>query len=380
MKAKGLTTRGTPHSAKLMKNFILNKANLHAVGTGLVALDIVINIEEQRGPWLWAGGTCGNVLAILSYLGWQTHPIARLNGDSASRCVEQDLLRWGVNLDFAKTEPGARTPIIVQRISQTREGIPGHHFSWTCPNCGSWLPGYQPVLASAVKSIIPKIGKPKILFLDRVSRGALILAKACVEKGAIVFFEPSGVGEPQLFSEMIELAHIIKYSHERSRSFQGRWKEANPVLEIETLGDEGLRYRSKIIGAQTQGWERLDAYKALALRDTAGAGDWCSAGIIHKLAQKGLRGLLQIRHSQLEEGLKFGQVLAAWNCSYEGARGGLYSVDKRTFISQIESIISQNGSKISKQEIPIALLQEALECFCPKCQTKKNSKQQDSNI
>ena len=44
------------------------------VGTGLVALDIVINSDVHRPPQLWAGGTCGNVLTILSYLGWHAYP------------------------------------------------------------------------------------------------------------------------------------------------------------------------------------------------------------------------------------------------------------------------------------------------------------------
>jgi len=31
------------------------------VGTGLIALDVVIEAEAKRDPPLWTGGTCGNV-------------------------------------------------------------------------------------------------------------------------------------------------------------------------------------------------------------------------------------------------------------------------------------------------------------------------------
>jgi hypothetical protein len=57
------------------------------LGTGLIALDVVINTEFDRVPFFWAGGTCGNVMTILSSLGWDSYPVARLNGDSASRRV-----------------------------------------------------------------------------------------------------------------------------------------------------------------------------------------------------------------------------------------------------------------------------------------------------
>ena len=50
--------------------FALAEQRPVVVGTGLVALDVVINSDVHRPPRLWAGGTCGNVLTILSYLGW----------------------------------------------------------------------------------------------------------------------------------------------------------------------------------------------------------------------------------------------------------------------------------------------------------------------
>ena len=54
------------------------------VGTGLVALDVVMNSDAHQPPRLWAGGTCGNVLTSLSYLGWQAYPVSRLNKDTAA--------------------------------------------------------------------------------------------------------------------------------------------------------------------------------------------------------------------------------------------------------------------------------------------------------
>jgi sugar/nucleoside kinase (ribokinase family) len=337
------------------------------VGTGLIALDVVLEVGTEKEPWLWTGGTCGNVLTILSYLGWQSFPVARLNGDAASQCVEEDLARWGVRLDHAKTSPQSRTPIVVHRIAKTAAGMPYHRFSWSCPNCGSWLPGYRAVVASAAEDVAQRLGTAKVFFLDRVSRGALVLAKACSAKGALVFFEPSSLGEPRLLREALALAHVLKYSHEQARSFRGVGIEAAPLLEVETLGGEGLQYRSRIAGARTDGWERLDACQATELRDAAGAGDWCTAGIIHRLAQRGSSGLRDARRRQVEGALRFGQALAAWNCSFEGARGGMYAVDEKTFRLEVQGIVSRDGSKVPKREVPNATLRKAFEYICPEC-------------
>ena len=55
------------------------------VGTGLIALDFVLGPEKDEPIRYWAGGTCGNVLAIMAYLGWDSFPVARMNGDAAAR-------------------------------------------------------------------------------------------------------------------------------------------------------------------------------------------------------------------------------------------------------------------------------------------------------
>ena len=38
-------------------------------GTGLIAFDLVIGPDPETTVCSWAGGTCGNVLSILAYLG-----------------------------------------------------------------------------------------------------------------------------------------------------------------------------------------------------------------------------------------------------------------------------------------------------------------------
>lgn len=341
-----------------------------AIGTGLLALDVVLN-GKSTSPSLWAGGTCGNVLAILSFLGWHAYPVARLNGDKASIYIREDLQQWGVRLDYSRLSPPCPTPIVVQRIFQSAAGIPSHRFSWTCPSCGSWLPTYRAVTASAVQEVIEQMRRPKVVFIDRVSRGAITLAKVHAAQGALIALEPSCTQDRGLFHEALQLTHILKYSNERTRQIAELIGASAVPLEIETLGSEGLRYRSRLKNSRTRNWQRLGAFEPLRLKDTSGAGDWCTAGIIHRLGQNGSAGFNRITPKQLNDALCFGQALAAWNCGYEGARGGMYSTDKRALQKQIQMIIAGKPATISHPEAPSRTVKRVFESLCSGCESQK---------
>lgn len=323
-------------------------------GTGLIALDLVVSTQPDLPIQSWAGGTCGNVLTILSYLGWNAYPIARLNGDIASIRVKDDMTRWGVKLDFAEQLPTASTPIIVQKNSQDKCGNPIHKFSWHCPNCGAWLPNYKAVTSASAKAIADKIKVPSVFFFDRVSPAALVISKRCKEMGALIFFEPSGKCEPKKLEQALELADIVKYSHERIDSLESQLADDCKVpLEIKTLGSKGLSFRSHLFGKKKCKWFDLEAPIVDSVKDTCGCGDWTTAGIILKICdQRGAASLHERTFEQIIEAMNYGQALAAWNCGFEGARGGMYSVNRLTFDRDISKILTSRAHTTSEQIMP----------------------------
>lgn len=163
-------------------------------GTGLIALDRVMGMDPTSPIRAWAGGTCGNVLSILAYLGWDAYPIARMNGDPASEHVQADMTRWGVRFDFAGCTPTCHTPIIVQEIRRGRNGEPTHRFVRSCPECGHWLPGFKAITRTAVNAVEHALPGTAVFFIDRLSRATLSLAARASAEGAVVMFEPSGRG------------------------------------------------------------------------------------------------------------------------------------------------------------------------------------------
>ena len=234
-------------------------------GTGLIALDLVIGPNPETPARPWAGGTCGNVLSILAYLGWDAYPIARMNSDAASDRVRADMKRWGVHLDWADCAPTTNTPMIVQEIRRRQDGQSDHRFSWSCPHCGEWLPPFKAITTDAVERVKQSLADASVFFLDRLSRGTLALAAEASAHGALVVFEPSSKSTDKLMAEAFALAHIVKYANDRHCSIRGVMANGSAVLlEVQTLGAQGLRYRHRL-GRGISDWMRLKAVPARSL-------------------------------------------------------------------------------------------------------------------
>jgi sugar/nucleoside kinase (ribokinase family) len=318
------------------------KRGTKAVGTGFLPLDLVYRDDNPSKLKAYAGGTCGNVLVILAFLGWDVYPVARHNDSPLGRMIRDDLKLWGAHLDFMSVEPTALPPAVVQRVFAKPRSGKTHSFAWVCPGCGAPLPSFKPVLSKSVLEISDSLPKMQVFFFDRVSRAALDLAKKCAETGGIVVFEPSMIGEPRLFSEAINMSHVFKYSQDRISDVHEVRGSAEPLIEIETLGSAGLRYRRR-----GRVWKEVDAFSIRRTVDTSGAGDWCTAGILHVLCQDGVHGLQRATDQDALSAVRLGQAMAAWTCQFEGARGGMYGVSWANWKKEVTEI-AQNGSTLDQ--------------------------------
>jgi fructokinase len=325
--------------------FVKGKRGATVIGTGFLPLDLVYRDDDPTRLKAYAGGTCGNVLTILAFLGWNAYPIARHNKSPLAQIIKGDLTRWGVHLDFIGCEPTTLPPVVVQRVFGRPKGGKTHSFAWFCPGCGARLPSFKPVLAKPLEAVSHILPKPQVFFFDRLSRSALQLADHCARLGAVVVFEPSMIGDPKLFSEAVRLSHIIKYSQDRISAVHEFRGSAEPLLEIETMGGAGLRYRRS-----GQAWAEVEAFSIRRTIDTSGAGDWCTAGILHSICQYGVDGLRHCTDDNILEAVRVGQAMAAWNCQFEGARGGMYGVRWATWKKAVCDILL-SGSTV--EEVPL---------------------------
>lgn len=326
-------------------------------GIGLVALDVVINGNPNTQPLFQAGGSCGNVMTILSFLGWKSYPIARLSNKGSSELLFKDLQLHNVKLDLITQSDDGSTPIIIHRILKDSENNPKHRYEFRIPKTNIWLPSYKPVLSNKVPKISSFSLKPKIFYLDRVSRAGIDLAKYYKGKGSIIYFEPSSTSDERQFKECLAIADILKFSNDRLPAFKDLYPSRQVSIEIETLGANGLLYRS--FRSQNDNWRFLPSIHINDAKDNAGAGDWCSAGIIHALLEKSDELIIKsITINKLEQAIVFGQFLSALNCKFYGARGLMYNLNYHEInriykafkkIKRIETNKFENGFILNKR-------------------------------
>jgi fructokinase len=215
------------------------------------------------------------------------------------------------------------------------------------------MAGYRPVLGSGIANIAAALPEHAAFFFDRVAPGTLALARYSREAGALVVFEPSGIKDEALFVECLKVSHILKYSHERLSGLDALVRRGRIPLEIQTRGADGLQFRLRQ-DAGRSAWVSLDALPPAFIRDAAGSGDWCTAGLIWKLLHANSGTLPRLKLNAVVAALRFGQALAALNCSYDGARGLMYAVSRSEAMQATDRLLEKKPPRL-----PVASTEEA---------------------
>ena len=291
-----------------------------AVGAGLISLDVLIWDGKLIPVGYYVGGTCGNVMMILSRMGWESYPIARLDETKDAQRIKEDMLNHNVHVDYVSTGDG-KTPVIVQRNFINKDGVPTHKFE-SRNNIGRFYLDFKSLTLKQANEVIEKIDfVPKVFFFDRVSPAILKLATVFKEKGSVIFFEPSSRGgDVKLFNKCVEVSDIVKFSDQRIKDVH-QFDDIKDKLFIQTQGANGLSFRLN------SEWIHLEPFMNDNVVDTAGAGDWTTAALINELYKdKEVKEIKNLTLAGLKAALNHAQKVGAKSCSYEGARGMMQTV------------------------------------------------------
>ena len=337
------------------------------VGAGLLTLDLVFNQESPGKYQVRSGGSCGNVLTILAYLGWESRPVAKIGRDEGGDIVLKDLAGFGVDTGFVVQEESISTPAILQAIRKSPNSSRTHSYSLHCPQCGSYLLRYRAISVAMAGTVVEQMPHAAVFYFDRVSRGTLNLAKHYREHGAFIVFEPSSVTDGKLFSEAAAVAHLLKYSVERLPDIAYLVAGTDIPLEVQTLGPEGLRYRWYKSDSDGRLWSFMPAYPVIDMIDEAGAGDWCTAGLINGLGHNGATSFWKATPPELERFLRLGQAMASVNCNFPSARGAMYSLKPSEMNSMamelVEGKLNRYGTELASNNI----LHNLVNMVCSRC-------------
>jgi sulfofructose kinase len=293
---------------------LTRQTEFDAVGFGLNAVDHLVVVPAYpefdtkvrlREHVRAAGGQTATTLAGLRRLGMKTAYAGRFGSDDAGQFGLAEMVREGVNTDFAEVVEGAHNQvafIIIDGPSGERTVI------WDRDERLAYGAGEAPVEIAT---------RGRVLHLDAHDPPACVpLAQAARAAGTVVSADTDNIyeGLPQL----LPWIDVLITSKEFPRRLTGIADERASLVEVKarygcavvgmTLGARGaLIYHEGV-------FVESPAYAVPGVcRDTTGAGDAFHAGFIYGM----------LRGAEVEDSLRFANATAALKCRALGARTAL---------------------------------------------------------
>jgi fructokinase len=284
-------------------------------GAGFITLDVMLGTEYQLA-YTGIGGSTGNVLSILAFLGWESLPLVNLGRDHVGATIHREFTKLGANMRHVRLDRGLTTPLLYQFACGPSEAP---RYSFACPVCGQTRRFHENLVDSGGDEFVRCAAESNVFFFDRVTAGTIRMAQAARARGAFVFFEPSSISaDRSLFDAALGSAHVVKYSVDRIREPLDHHLSSG-FIEIQTMGSRGLRFRKHSLAPD---WVNLPSLRTCSVADTSGAGDWCTAGFLHALfARRVGSALRDLDYNDIYRSLRLGQSVAALSVAHVGARG-----------------------------------------------------------
>lgn len=268
------------------------------------------------------GNTCGNVAAILPYLGVQTFPVAHFDQSEQGLQIKEDLQRYGADVRFVQNSANGGTTLL--RCTHKRDKMTGEHtVSFRATSPGSRFPRRRFLrVRDEAPAFVEKLDfVPDVFFFDAAEAGLRYLAAELRNKGTLVYFEPESDADKAKFLKAVEVSDIVKFSHEKVSDLD--FVAQNPdKLFIRTMGAEGLEFN--LCG---QGWVKIASVPNDNVVDWEGAGDWTTSQFIACLCEKNMLSVAQMTAETVRSCLEIACRTASRSVSYMGSKGMIGSLN-----------------------------------------------------
>ena len=289
---------------------------LTCLGVGTFPLD---NLQEKNGKdvktiYQHVGGTCGNVMSILAWMGWHTLPAARLDDSETGLLIKADLESYGCDTRFVSNTPDGGTTILDIIHKTGRDGKPKTAYMAHSPRGGRFVNHRFWTMKQAQELFDSLEEMPDVFFFDRCAPGNILLAQLFHERGVLVYYEPN---EPvdRNFLRAVATSDIVKFSNEKHPdvSFTEGFTDK---LFIQTLNEKGLRFKLR-----AEGWMTIPPEHNPHAVDGEGAGDWTTSTFINELGHHHMLTFDRIHQPNVTHCLEEAQRVASMSVSYLGAKG-----------------------------------------------------------
>ena len=289
---------------------------LTCLGVGTFPLD---NLQEKNGKdvktiYQHVGGTCGNVMSILAWMGWHTLPAARLDNSETGLLIKADLESYGCDTRLVSNTPDGGTTILDIIHKTGRDGKPKTAYMAHSPRGGRFVNHRFWTLKQAQALFDSLEEMPDVFFFDRCAPGNILLAQLFHERGVLVYYEPN---EPvdRNFLRAVATSDIVKFSNEKHPdvSFTEGFTDK---LFIQTLNEKGLRFKLR-----AEGWMTIPPEHNPHAVDGEGAGDWTTSTFINELGHHHMLTFDRIHQPNVTHCLEEAQRVASMSVSYLGAKG-----------------------------------------------------------
>ena len=292
------------------------KNGLTCLGAGTFPLD---NLQEKKGKdvniiYQHVGGTAGNVMTILAWMGWHTLPAARLDDSEVGFQLKADMEAYGCDTRLVSNTPDGGTTILDIIHKTGRDGKPKTAYMAHSPRGGRFVNHRFWTLKQAQKLFDSLEEMPDVFFFDRCAPGNILLAQLFHERGVLVYYEPNEPVDSN-FLRAVAASDIVKFSNEKHPdiSFTEGFTDK---LFIQTMNEKGLRFKLR-----AEGWITISPEHNPHVVDGEGAGDWTTSAFINEMGHHHMLTFDRIHPPNVNHCLEEAQRVASKSVSYIGAKG-----------------------------------------------------------
>ena len=268
------------------------------------------------------GNTCGNVAAILPYLGVESFPVAHFDQSEQGLQIKEDLQRYGADARFVQNSANGGTTLL--RCTHKRDKMTGEHtVSFRATSPGSRFPRRRFLrVRDEAPAFVEKLDfVPDVFFFDAAEAGLRYLAAELHNKGTLVYFEPESDADKAKFLKAVEVSDIVKFSHEKVSDLDFVAQKPDKLF-IRTMGAEGLEFN--LCG---QGWVKIAPVPNDNVVDWEGAGDWTTSQFIACLCENDMLSVAQMTVESVRGCLEIACRTASRSVSYMGSKGMIGSLN-----------------------------------------------------